>query len=68
VAYLLKARIVESQQPIFARELPLNNRVIVFSAQSVPMAVYATVECVMPSKSALQQKKHVFCSVRAEDV
>jgi hypothetical protein len=42
VEYLLKARIVESQQLANTRQQPINNnRGIVFSLQSVPMAANA---------------------------
>jgi hypothetical protein len=51
VAYYLKARIVESQQPAVTRQRPVNNRGMVFSAQSVPMAAHATMEYVMHSLS-----------------
>jgi hypothetical protein len=51
VAYSLKARIVESQQPIVTRKQSVNNnRGMVFSVQSVPMAEH-TIEYVMPSVS-----------------
>jgi hypothetical protein len=46
--YLLKARIVETQQPAATRKCPVNNRGTVFSAQTVPMAAHATMKCVMP--------------------
>jgi hypothetical protein len=50
VAYSLKARIVESQQPAVTRQRPINNnRRMIFSGQSVPMAGHETVECVIPS-------------------
>jgi hypothetical protein len=51
VFYSLKARIVESQQPAITRRRPVNNRVMVFSAQSMPMAAHATMVYVMPSLS-----------------
>jgi hypothetical protein len=51
VAYLLKARIVESQQPAITRQQSINNRSMVFSEQSVTMAAHATVEYIMPSLS-----------------
>jgi hypothetical protein len=45
VAYSLRARIVESQQPAFTGPQPVNSdRGMVFSAHSVPMAVHITVE------------------------
>jgi hypothetical protein len=50
VAYYLKARIEESQQPTVTRQRIVNGG-MVFSAQSVPMATHATVEYVMPSLS-----------------
>jgi hypothetical protein len=50
VAYSLKARIVESQQPAVTRQRPVkNNRRMVFSAHSVPMATRTTTEYVMPT-------------------
>jgi hypothetical protein len=52
VAYSLKAGIVEPQQPVVTRQWPINNnRGMVFSTQSVPMAVHAIMEYVMPSLS-----------------
>jgi hypothetical protein len=36
VAYTLKARIAESQQPSVTRQRPVNNRGTVFSTRSVP--------------------------------
>jgi hypothetical protein len=69
VAYSLKARIVESQQPAFTRQLSLNNnREIVFSAQSVSMAAHATLEYVIPSLSnnCTTIEERVLYAVRAE--
>jgi hypothetical protein len=69
MAYWHKARIVESQQPAVTRQRPVNNnRGIVFYAQSVPMAVQATVEYIMPSLSnkPLQQRNLVFYAALAE--
>jgi hypothetical protein len=40
VVYSLQARIVVSQQPAVSRQRPVNNRGIVFSAQSVQMAAH----------------------------
>jgi hypothetical protein len=52
VAYSLKSRIMESQQPAVTRQRPVNNnRGKVFSAQCVPMAAHATMEYAMPSLS-----------------
>jgi hypothetical protein len=52
VAYSLKARIVESQQPAFTRPWPvISNRGLIFSAHSVPIAVHAAVEYIVPSLS-----------------
>jgi hypothetical protein len=52
VAYSPKARIMELQQLPVTRRRPINNdRGMVFSAQSVPMAAHATVECSMSSLS-----------------
>jgi hypothetical protein len=51
VAYSLKAKIVESEQPAVTRQRPVNNRGMVFSALSVAMAAHATMEYVMPSLS-----------------
>jgi hypothetical protein len=52
VAYLLKARIMESQQQAVTMQWPVNNkREMVFSAQSMPMALHATGDYVMPSLS-----------------
>jgi hypothetical protein len=50
VAYSLKARILESQQPAVARQWPIN-RGMAFSVQSMLMAGHATVEYIMPSLS-----------------
>jgi hypothetical protein len=45
VAHLLKARIVESQQPAITRHWPVNsNKGIVFSAQSVLVAAHTTMK------------------------
>jgi hypothetical protein len=44
VAYLLKARIMESQQQAVTMQWPANKRKMVFSVQSVPMALGATEE------------------------
>jgi hypothetical protein len=42
-AHLLKARIVESQQPAVTRQRPIkSNKGIVFSAETVLMAAQAT--------------------------
>lgn len=50
VVYSLKARIVGSQQVAFTRQLLVNNdREIKFSAQTLPMVAYATMEYVMPT-------------------
>jgi hypothetical protein len=46
VAYSLKAIIMVSQQPVVTRQRRVNNREIVFSAQSVPMAAHVTMEYV----------------------
>jgi Fe-S-cluster-containing hydrogenase component 2 len=52
VTYSLKARIVGSQQPAVTRQRSTNNsRGIVFSTQSMPMSVHATLENVIPSLS-----------------
>jgi hypothetical protein len=52
VAYSLKARIVESQQLAVTWQQPVNNnRGMVFSMQSMPMAAHATMKYVMPSLS-----------------
>jgi hypothetical protein len=49
VAYSLKARIVEPQQPAVTRQQPINNnRGMVFSAQSMPMVVNTAMEYIMP--------------------
>jgi hypothetical protein len=69
VAYSLKTRTVEPQQPAFTRQLPVNHkRGMVFSAQFVPMAAYATMEYVMPSLSNnyTGQRNHVFYAVHTE--
>jgi hypothetical protein len=59
VAYSLKARIVETQQPAVTRQRPVNdNRGMVFSAQSMHKAVDATMEYVIPSQS---NRGRVFC-------
>jgi hypothetical protein len=52
VAYLLKTRAVESQQPAITRQRCVNNnRGMAFSAQSVPMTAHAKMGYVMPSLS-----------------
>jgi hypothetical protein len=52
VAYSLKARIVESQQPAVTRQRPANNnKGMVSSAQSMPMAAHEAMEYVMSSLS-----------------
>jgi hypothetical protein len=52
VTYSLKARTVDSLQPAVTRQRPgYNNRGMVFSTRSVPMAAYATMEYVMPPLS-----------------
>jgi hypothetical protein len=52
VAYTLKAGIMKSQQSAVARQQTVNNnKGMVFSAQSVPMAAHAKMEYVMPSLS-----------------
>jgi hypothetical protein len=51
VAYSLKAIIVESQQPVVTRQRSVNNRGMVFSVQSVPMAAHAPMEYVKPLRS-----------------
>jgi hypothetical protein len=51
VAYSLKARVIGLQYPAVSRQWPLNNRGTMFSAQSMPVVVHATVEYVMPSLS-----------------
>jgi hypothetical protein len=52
VAYSLKARFVEPQQPAVTRQRPVNKKEMIFSAQSVPMAAHATIEYVMASLSS----------------
>jgi hypothetical protein len=68
VAYLLKARIVESQQPAITRQRPENNnRGVVFFVQSVLMAVHTTVEYIMPllSNNCTATDEQCFpCSLR----
>jgi hypothetical protein len=52
VAYSLKARFMESQKPAATRQRSVkNNRGMMFSVQSLPMAANATMEYVMPSLS-----------------
>jgi hypothetical protein len=51
VVYSLKARIVESEQPAVTMQRPVNNKRMMFSAQSVPMAAYATMKYVTSSLS-----------------
>jgi hypothetical protein len=70
VAYSLKARIAESQQPAVTWQRPVNNRGMAFSAQSVPMAEHATMECVMPSLSnnCTATEKRCFLSGPFRDV
>jgi hypothetical protein len=53
VAYSLKARIVEPQQPAVTRQRNVNkNRGVVFSARCVPMSAQAAMEYVMSSLSS----------------
>jgi hypothetical protein len=53
---------VGSQQPAITRHRPVNNdRGMVFSAQSVPMAVHSTMEHVMPSLSNSYSAKEERC-------
>jgi hypothetical protein len=40
---------IRSQQPAVTRQRPVNNREMVFSAQTVPMAAHATMEYLTPS-------------------
>jgi hypothetical protein len=49
VAYSLKARTVESQQPAVTRQRPVNKRGMVFSVQSVQMSAQETVEYIVQS-------------------
>jgi hypothetical protein len=51
VAYSLKARTVESQQPDVAKQRPVNNNRGIFLVLLVPMAAHATLEYVMPPLS-----------------
>jgi hypothetical protein len=52
VSYSLKARVIGSQKLAVTRQQSIhNNRGMVFSAQSVPMAAHATMEYVMPSQN-----------------
>jgi hypothetical protein len=52
VIYLVKARIVESQQVAVTRQWPVNNnRGMVFSVEPMLMAVHTIVEYIMPSLS-----------------
>jgi hypothetical protein len=53
VAYLLKARNVESQQLAVTRQQPVNNRGILFSAESMLMALHTTTEYVIKVKLSL---------------
>jgi hypothetical protein len=69
VAYWLKARIVESQQLAITSQWPINNnRGTVFCAESVPMAVHATMEGIMLSlcNKSLQKGTGAFCVVHIE--
>jgi hypothetical protein len=63
VAYSLKARIMESQQPAVTRQRPVNNnRGIVFSAQSVPLPAHETMEYI---KQDLRCNKRTVFSIRS---
>jgi hypothetical protein len=65
VAFSLNARIVESQQLAVTMQQPVNNRGMVFSAQSVLMAAHATVEYVMPllsNKCTAREEQYLLCS------
>jgi hypothetical protein len=49
LAYSLKARIMESQQPAVTRQQPVNNKTgMVFSARSVSIAAHGIIKYVMP--------------------
>jgi hypothetical protein len=52
VAYSLKAKTVESQQPAVTKQRPVNNNRGMFLARSMPMATHATMECVVPPLSS----------------
>jgi hypothetical protein len=53
VAYSLKARTVETQQPAVTKHGSVNNnRGMMFPGRSVPMATHATMEYVMPLLSS----------------
>jgi hypothetical protein len=70
LAYSLKAKIVESQLPAVTGQRPLNsnNKGMVLSAQSVPIAAYETMEYVYHRQAtiSLQQRNGVLCAVREE--
>jgi hypothetical protein len=64
VTYSLKARIV-AQRPAVTRQRNVNNRGMVSSAQSMPMAAHATMEYVMPSLSnnyTATEERRFLCS------
>jgi hypothetical protein len=59
-----QSKTCESQQPAVTRQLSVNNRGMVYSAQSVPMAAHKTMEYIMPSLS--KNCTAIFYAVRAE--
>jgi hypothetical protein len=65
LAYSLKARIMESEQPAFTRQRPVNNnRGMVFCARSVPMLEHVTVNYVMPPLSDNRTATEERCFLR----
>jgi hypothetical protein len=68
VAYSLKVRIVESQQPALIRQQFVNNSGMVFSVQSVLIVVPTAMVYAMSSISTncTQQRNDIFYAVHAE--
>jgi hypothetical protein len=64
VAYSLKSRTVELQQPAVTRQVPVNKRGMVFSARSVLMAAHATMEYIIPPISNNCTAKEEQCFLR----
>jgi hypothetical protein len=65
VAYSLKVRTVESQQPAVTRQrLVNNNREMIFPARSVPMAVHTIMDCIIPPISNNFTAKEEQCFLR----
>jgi hypothetical protein len=69
MAYSLKARIVEAQQPAVRQQVVNSSKKIKFSVQFVLTDVHATVGNLIPppSKTALQQRNVYFSVLPVQD-